>query len=87
MSPAGIRPLRDVRMADVSEVGGKAASLGELLAAGVSVPDGVVVTAAATAMPADERHRLFDAGSWNLGTGPFAGLYASVLDVAAAGLA
>ena len=31
-------------MADVAEVGGKAASLGELLAAGVRVPDGVVLT-------------------------------------------
>ena len=37
---------RDVRMADVAEVGGKAASLGELLGGGVRVPDGVVVTAA-----------------------------------------
>ena len=36
--------LRDVRMADAAEVGGKAASLGELMAAAVRVPDGVVLT-------------------------------------------
>ena len=39
------RRLGDLRMADVAEVGGKAASLGELLAAGVRVPDGVVIAA------------------------------------------
>ncbi len=55
VSAAAVRRLRDVRMADVAEVGGKAASLGELLAAGVGVPDGVVVTAEAGAMTADER--------------------------------
>ena len=98
MSAAAVRRLRDVRMADVAEVGGKAASLGELLAAGVRVPDGVVVTTAAGAMIADERRRLLGAGPWDLGTGPFAvrssgvsedgversyaGIYESVLDVA-----
>jgi hypothetical protein len=46
MSSAAVRPLRDVRMADATEVGGKAAGLGELSAAGVRVPDGVVITAA-----------------------------------------
>ena len=34
-----------------AEVGGKAASLGELVAAGVRVPDGVVLTVAARACP------------------------------------
>ncbi|MBA2263775.1 MAG: phosphoenolpyruvate synthase, partial [Chloroflexi bacterium] len=42
MSSASVRRLSDVRMGDAAEVGGKAASLGELLAAGVRVPDGVV---------------------------------------------
>ena len=40
-----VRLLRDVRMADAAEIGRKAASLGELLAAGFRVPDGVVLTA------------------------------------------
>ena len=99
MTVAGVRRLRDVRMADVAEVGGKAASLGELLAAGVSVPDGVVLTADAAAMTADERRSLLWVGAGDLGVGPFAvrssgvsedgagqsyaGMYESVLDVAA----
>ena len=49
MNAGTIRRLRDVRLADAAEVGGKAASLGELLAAGVHVPDGVVMTAEAAA--------------------------------------
>ncbi|MGH2428728.1 MAG: hypothetical protein ACRDGV_07580 [Candidatus Limnocylindria bacterium] len=40
MSSTAVRRLTDVRLADAAEVGGKAASLGELLAAGVRVPDG-----------------------------------------------
>ena len=39
-------------MTDAPEVGGKAASLGELLAAGVRVPDGVVLTVAAATLAA-----------------------------------
>ena len=46
MTELAARSLRDVRMADVAEVGGKAASLGDLLAADVRVPDGVVLTVA-----------------------------------------
>ena len=38
--------LEDVRSTDVDSVGGKAASLGELTAAGLPVPSGFVVTAA-----------------------------------------
>ena len=73
MTVAGVRRLRDVRMADVAEVGGKAASLGELLAAGVRVPDGVVLTADAAAMTADERRSLLWVGAGDLGDRPLRG--------------
>jgi rifampicin phosphotransferase len=96
---ATIRKLSDVRMSDVAEVGGKAANLGELLAADVRVPAGVVLTAGAADMsPSDRASLLRDAASV-LGLGPFAvrssgisedgadhsfaGMYESVLDVAA----
>ena len=99
MSSAAVRRLRDVRMADAGEVGGKAASLGELLAAGVRVPDGVVLTAGAADMTADERLAVLRAAAGDMGIGPFAvrssgiaedgaehsyaGMYESVLDVPA----
>jgi phosphohistidine swiveling domain-containing protein len=99
MSAATVRRLRDVRMADAQLVGGKAANLGELLAAGVRVPDGVVLTADATDATADQRRSLLWVGAGDLGNGPFAvrssgiaedgaehsyaGLYESVLDVSA----
>lgn len=99
MISTAVRRLRDVRMADAAEVGGKAASLGELLAAGVRVPDGVVLTTAAAGMTSDERGWLLGTGARELGTGPFAvrssgiaedgaeqsyaGMYESVLDVSA----
>jgi pyruvate,water dikinase len=98
-----IRRLGDVRMADVSEVGGKAANLGELLAAGVRVPDGVVLSAGVADMTADERGALLCDAAHELGAGPFAvrssgisedgsdhsyaGMYESVLNVAADELA
>ena len=91
------RRLADVGMADAAEVGGKAASLGELIAAGARVPDGVVLTADAADMTSDERRWLLGAGAWGMGSGPFAvrssgtaedgaersyaGIYESVLDV------
>ncbi|HYM53656.1 MAG TPA: PEP/pyruvate-binding domain-containing protein [Candidatus Dormibacteraeota bacterium] len=103
MSEAAVRKLRDVRMADVAEVGGKAASLGELLGAGVRVPDGVVLTAGAADLTAADRRSLLFVGAGNLGIGPFAvrssgiaedgaersyaGIYESVLDVSADDLA
>ena len=103
MSSAAVRRLGDVRLTDVLEVGRKAASLGELLAAGVRVPDGVVLTAAAADMTADDRGSLLRAAAGNLGPGPFAvrssgiaedgaehsyaGIYETVLDVSADDLA
>lgn len=102
MSSAAVRRLRDLSMADAAEVGGKAASLGELIAAGVRVPDGVVLTVGASDMTADDRRSLLRASAGDLGMGPFAvrssgiaedgaersyaGIYESVLDVPAADL-
>ena len=99
---AEIRSLTDVRMADVAEVGGKAANLGELLAAGVRVPDGVVMTAGAADMTVEDRGSLLRDAARYLGAGPFAvrssgisedgvdhsyaGMYESVLDVPADGI-
>jgi pyruvate,water dikinase len=86
-------------LGDVADVGGKAASLGELFAAGVHVPDGVVLTARAADMTADDRRSLLRDGAGDLGTGTFAvrssgiaedgaehsyaGIYESVLNVSA----
>ncbi len=94
-----IRRLADVRITDVAEVGGKAANLGELLAAGVRVPEGVVLTAGAADMPTNDLRSLLRDATSDLGTGPFAvrssgisedgtdhsfaGMYESVLEVSA----
>ncbi len=69
---AAIRRLTDVGMADVADVGGKAASLGELLATGVHVPDGVVLTAGAADMTVEDRGSLLRDAARDLGAGPFA---------------
>jgi pyruvate,water dikinase len=103
MNAGTIRRLRDVRLLDAAEVGGKAASLGELLAAGVRVPEGVVMTAGAAARAPQERRWDIAAGAWDLGPGPFAvrssgvsedgiehsyaGMYETVLGVYTDGLA
>jgi phosphohistidine swiveling domain-containing protein len=103
MTSTAIRRLDDVRMADAGEVGGKAAGLGELIAVGARVPDGVVLTAAAAEMSAHEREPLLRAAADELGAGPFAvrssgvaedgaeasyaGMYETVLNVAAGELA
>jgi pyruvate,water dikinase len=92
-SPA-LRRLTDVRLTDVASVGGKAASLGELLAGGFRVPDGVVLIADLTA---GDRAAALREASAELGAGPFAvrssgisedgidhsfaGMYESVLNV------
>ena len=97
MTGTAIRRLGDIRTQDNAEVGGKAANLGELLAAGVRVPDGVVLTASASRMTSDDRRSLLRDATTDLGAGPFAvrssgiaedgsersyaGLYESVLDV------
>ncbi|MGH2385036.1 MAG: PEP/pyruvate-binding domain-containing protein [Candidatus Limnocylindria bacterium] len=99
MTAPAVRRLRDLRKADAAEVGGKAAQLGELIAAGARVPDGLVLTVAAGGMSADERGSLLQAGVADLGSGPFAvrssgiaedgaersfaGMYETVLDVSA----
>ena len=102
MSAPAVRRLGDLRKADAAEVGGKAAQLGELIAAGARVPDGRVLTVAAGGMSADERGSLLQASVGDLGGGPyavrssgiaedgaersFAGMYETVLDVSADGL-
>ena len=72
MTMGAARSLRDVRMADAAEVGGKAASLGELMAAAVRVPDGVVLTIDGVELPPDERNRQIASAVETLGDGPFA---------------
>ena len=69
-----IRPLRDVRAGDATEVGGKAARLGELLASGVRVPDGFVLGVADGASDAggDDPVAALRAAARALDPGPFA---------------
>jgi rifampicin phosphotransferase len=102
MSAPAVRRLRDLRIADAAEVGGKAAQLGELIAAGARVPDGLVLTIAAGRLAADERGDVLQSSVADLGAGPFAvrssgiaedgtersyaGMYETVLDVSADGL-
>ncbi len=103
MTSAAVRRLSEVGMADAGQVGGKAAGLGELIAVGARVPDGVVLTVAATEMTVSEREPLLRAAAEELGAGPFAvrssgvsedgaeasyaGMYETVLNVSADGLA
>jgi phosphoenolpyruvate synthase/pyruvate phosphate dikinase len=48
------RPLADLRAADEAQFGGKSASLGELIAAGLPVPPGFAVISSATEADLDE---------------------------------
>jgi phosphoenolpyruvate synthase/pyruvate phosphate dikinase len=102
MNEALIRPLSELGLADTHDVGGKAASLGELLAAGVHVPDGVVLSARAGALTPEQRSSLLQGIEDTLDAGPFAvrssaiaedgaersfaGMFETVLDVSAAHL-
>ena len=102
MSSGAIRRLANVGLGDAADVGGKAASLGQLLAAGVRVPDGVVLTASVAEMAADDRRSLLLTAAEELGTDTFAvrssgvsedgtehsfaGIYESVLNVSADGI-
>jgi len=98
--PTGSRAVRllgDLRLADAGETGGKAAGLGELIAAGARVPGGVVLNANVVTMSPVERRALLDDVLAELGNGPFAvrssgiaedgsehsfaGIFESVLDV------
>jgi len=65
MTRASIRSLRELRLGDAHEVGGKAAGLGELFADGANVPDGVVLTDGTESPGLSERIA-------SLGDGPFA---------------
>jgi rifampicin phosphotransferase len=97
MTATLLRRLRDVGPADSAEVGGKAASLGELSASGFAVPDGFVLSVDAAQMPAEARAPLLRESARDLGPGlfavrssgvsedgaeqSFAGMYESVLNV------
>lgn len=72
MRSAGVRALRDVRLTDAPEVGGKAAGLGQLFADGANVPEGVVLPATANGAAASERLAMLADGAAKLGEGPFA---------------
>lgn len=72
MTRAIIRPLAELGEIDRSEVGGKAASLGELLAVGARVPPGIVLTAYGAGLAADDRADAVAAALGDLGRGPFA---------------
>jgi pyruvate,water dikinase len=103
MTAPSIRRLEEVGLADAPVVGGKAASLGSLLAEGARVPAGVVLPPGfGAASPEARRTDLADAAA-ELGAGPFAvrssgvaedgaehsfaGMYETVLDVAREDLA
>jgi pyruvate, water dikinase len=47
VAPTYTRPLEELRLSDAAEFGGKSASLGELLSAGLTVPRGFAVSAKA----------------------------------------
>jgi len=97
VSASLIRPLREVRLRDAALVGNNAAMLGELLAAGVRVPNGIVLSVPAGLLPATARTELLRQAVRELGGDrfavrsrgisedgtdrSFAGLYETVLNV------
>lgn len=96
MSGPVIRSLRDVRMADVPSVGGKAAGIGELVALGARVPEGFVAAVDAGGAAIDEAVRAVGPGPFAVRSSAvaedgsqrsFAGMYETVLDVPADGVA
>ena len=72
MTMLPVRRLSDVRLVDAAEVGGKAASLGELIAEGMRVPDGVVLSVAGAALDKASRDAALQEAIVALGPGPFA---------------
>jgi pyruvate,water dikinase len=72
MSSPIVRRLSDLRIADAATVGGKAAQLGELIAMGARVPDGLVLPVASAELSTDERASALRAAMTRLGEGPFA---------------
>lgn len=99
MTAPSIRRLGELRLTDASEVGGKAASLGALLADGARVPEGVVLPVSFAGASPDARESALADAVAALVRGPFAvrssgvaedgaehsfaGMYETVLDVAA----
>jgi pyruvate,water dikinase len=67
-----VHRLSDVRLTDAAEVGGKAASLGELMADGMKVPDGLVLAADGAQLTSEERGALLRDAVVGLDGGPFA---------------
>ncbi|MEO8462022.1 MAG: PEP/pyruvate-binding domain-containing protein, partial [Chloroflexota bacterium] len=102
MTAAALLRLNQVGTSDAAEVGGKAASLGELIRSGTRVPAGWVLPAGAAGLTAAERQSLVRAADAELGAGPFAirssgiaedgversfaGMYETVLNVAPDGI-
>ncbi len=95
-----VRRLGDVRLGDRAIAGGKAAGLGELIALGARVPDGIVLTVAAGELRPEDRAGLVRTAAAELDGDLFAvrssgvaedganlsyaGMFESVLDVASA---
>ena len=64
--------LDDVDLTDVASVGGKAASLGELIASGGHVPPGVVLTVDGASLASEQRSSVVAAAARRLGGDAFA---------------
>ena len=68
----GVFRLADVRLTDAERVGGKAAGLGELIADGIRVPVGVVLTPELARLTDGARATVLSQLASELGDGPFA---------------